>query len=154
MAKQKKPSLNKKSQRVVVDEIFDDGMARLLRAPRLPGIADKENYHIQNWDAEYEDFIESWRTEAFVGFPSDMKLKEGDIFYIVDGSKLNAKYKPIPRERARIEHLLLPWDISRQNARNEIKMQYGKLTATKLSTSTKDREILLDKVEKKFNMAS
>jgi len=31
MAKPKEPSLNKKSQRVVVDEIFDDGMARLLR---------------------------------------------------------------------------------------------------------------------------
>ena len=154
MAKQKEPSLNKKSQRVVVNEIFDDGMARLLRAPRLPDTTDNESFFVENWDEEHEDFIESWRVEAFVGFPSKMKLKEGDVFYIADGSKLNAKYKPIRRERARIEHLLLPSDTSRKIARNEIKKQFSKLAATKLSTSTKDREILIDKVEKKFNMAS
>ena len=151
MAKQKKPSLNKNSQRVVVDEIFDDGTARLLRAQRLTGIVDRGKFNIDSWGAEEEDFIESWRVEAFVGFPSSMKLREGDVFYIADGSKMNAKYKPIPRERARKEHLLLPWDKSRQIARDEIKMQYSKLTAINLSISTKDRKSLINKVEKKFN---
>lgn len=154
MVKQKKPSLSKKSQRVVVDEIFDDGIARLLRAPRLPNIADKESFDIQNWEEEYEDFIESWRVEAFVGYPSNIKLKEGDVFFIADGSKLKANYKPIPRERASKEHLLLHWDASRKIARNEIKKQFSKLAVTKLSTGTKDREILIDKVDKKFKMAS
>ncbi len=148
------PKPTEKSQRVVVDEIFDDGIARLLRAQRLPNIADKESFDIQNWDEEYEDFIESWRVEAFVGFPSNIKLKEGDVFFIADGSRLKANYKPIPRESASKEHLLLHWDASRGIARNEIKKQFSKLAATKLSTDTKDREKLIDRVDKKFNMAS
>ncbi len=151
MVKQKEPSLNKKSERVVVDEIFDDGMARLLRAQRLPNIADKESFDIQNWDEEYEDFIESWRVEAFVGFPTNMTLKEGDVFFIADGSKLKANYKPIPRDKARQEHLLLDWDISRGIARNEIKKQFSMLSATKLSIGTKDREKLINTVDKKFD---
>lgn len=150
MTKQKEPSLNKKSERVVVDEIFDDGIARLLRAPRLPKIADKESFDIQNWGEEYEDFIESWRVEAFVGFPSNIKLKEGDVFFIADGSRLTANYRPIPREKARQEHLLLDWDISRRIARNEIKKQFSMLSATKLSIDTKDREKLINTVDKKF----
>ncbi|MBW2119310.1 MAG: hypothetical protein JRH09_15500 [Deltaproteobacteria bacterium] len=154
MTKQKEPSLNKKSERVVVDEIFDDGIARLLRSPRLPNIADKVSFAIQNWDEEREDFIESWRVEAFVGYPSKQRLREGDVFFIADGSKLTANYKPIPREKARQEHLLLDWDISSGIARNEIKKQFSKLAATKMSTGTKDREKLIDKVDKKFDMAS
>ena len=139
---------------MVVDEIFDDGIARLLRAPRLPNITDKESFDIQNWGEECEDFIESWRVEAFVGFPSNIKLKEGDVFFIADGSRLTANYKPIPREKARQEHLLLDWDRSRGIVRNEIKKQFSMLSATKLSTGTKDKEKLIDTVDKKFNMIS
>ncbi len=154
MTKQKEPSLNKKSERVVVDETFDDGIARLLRASRLSNIGDKESFEIQNWNEEREDFIESWRVEAFVGYPSKQRLREGDVFFIADGSRLTANYIPIPREKARREHLLLDWDISRGIARNEIKKQFSKLAATKLSTNTKDRKKLIDRVEKKFDMAS
>ena len=154
MTKQKEPSLNKKSERVVVDEIFDDEIARLLRAPRLPKIADKESFGIQNWGEEYEYFIESWRVEAFVGYPSNQRLREGDVFFIADGSKLTTNYKPIPREKARQEHLLLNSDVSRDIARNEIKKQFSKLATNKLSEDARDREKLVERVEKKFEIAS
>ena len=154
MAKKKKLSPTKNSERVVVDEIFDDGIARLLRALRLQNIADKEGFDIQNWDEEREDFIDSWRVEAFVGYPTKQRLREGDVFFIADGSKLTTNYKPIPREKARQEHLLLNSDVSRDIARNEIKKQFSKLATNKLSEDARDREKLVERVEKKFEIAS
>lgn len=144
------PKPNKKSERVVVDEIFDNGIARLLRAARLPNTAEEKDFAIHTWGEEREDFIEAWRVAAFVGYPSKLRLKEGDVFFIADGTKLNVKYKAIPRERACIEHLLLPWDTSRKIARREIKKQFYKLAAAKMSTDSKDRNILINKVDKKF----
>jgi hypothetical protein len=144
------PELSEKSERIVVDEIFDDGTARLLRAARLPNTAQEKDFAIHTWGEEREDFIEAWRVEAFVGYPSMLKLKEGDVFFIADGTKLNVNYKPIPRERARLEHLLLDWDTSREIARKEIKKQFYKLSASKISIGEKDRKILNDKIDKKF----
>jgi hypothetical protein len=150
MAKRKEPTPTKNSERVVVDEIFDDGMARLLRAARRSDITDKKDFYIHSWGEEREDFIESWRVEAFIGYPTKKQLREGDVFFIADGSKLNADYKPIPRARAAAEHLLIPPEKSIEMARNEIKKQYYKLVATQMSTSEKDKEVLIEKVDKKF----
>ena len=150
MPKPKRPLINEKSERVVVDEIFDDGIARLLRAGRLPGTSDIKDYSIHTWGDEREDFFESWKVEAFVGYHSKMKLKEGDVFFIADGIKLNPKYKPIPRDIARVEHLLIPSDISTGIARTEIKKQFYKLAAVKMSIEEKDTELLIEKIDKKF----
>ena len=151
MAKKKELSLTQKSERVVVDEIFDDGMARLLRAARLADITDEKDFSIHAWGEECEDFIESWRVEAFVGYPTRQRLREGDVFFFADGSKLNVKYKPIPRDSASSEHLLLPSEKSIEIARNEIKKQFYKLSATKMSIGEKDKKSLIEKVDKKFD---
>lgn len=151
MARKKEPSTAEKPERVVVDEIFDDGMARLLRAARRSGITDEKDFSIHTWGEEWEDFIESWRVEAFIGYPSKQRLREGDVFFIADGSKLNANYKPIPRDRAFAEHLLLPPEQSIEIARNEIKKQHYKLAATKMSIGEKDKKSLIEKVDKKFD---
>ena len=150
MPKKKEPIVNEKSERIVVDEIFDDGMARLLRVARSPNTAEEKDFAIHTWGEEREDFIKAWRVAAFVGYPSKLRLKEGDVFFIADGTKLNVNYKPIPRESACIEHLLLPRDTSREIARREIKKQFYKLAAAKMSTDSKDRYILINKVDKKF----
>lgn len=151
MAKKQEPAVSLKSERIVVDEIFADGMARLLRAARLPDITDEKDFSINAWSEEREDFIESWRVEAFVGYPTKQRLREGDVFFIADESKLNAKYKPIPRDSAASVHLLLPPDESLEIARNEIKKQFYKLSATKMSTGEKDKKSLIEKVEKKLD---
>lgn len=147
----KKDSLNisNKSERVVVDEIFDNGTARLLCAKRLPD-APKDDCSIRTWREEKEAFMDVWRFEAFVGFPSRQSLREGDVFFISDGTKLNNTYKPVPRDVARKENLILPWEISTKIARTEIKKQFYKLAATQMTSRTKDRETLLKRVDQKF----
>ena len=72
------PGLSEKSERIVVDEIFDDGTARLLRAARLPNTAQEKDFAIHTWGEEREDFIEAWRVEAYVGYPS-MLIKKAVI---------------------------------------------------------------------------
>ena len=149
-----------RSERVVVDEIIGDGVARLLRAKRAEG-ATGEDLGVDAWDDETEDFIDAWKVEAFVGFPSEQRLREGDVFFIKDGSKLNNQYgvrpkkhkvaaqairadfakprKALPRKVAREIHLLQPWDQSKEFARNEIKEGSYKLLAAELSTSEKEK---------------
>jgi hypothetical protein len=58
------PELSEKSERIVVDEIFDDGTARLLRATRLTNKAQEKDLAIHTWGEEREDFIEAWRVSA------------------------------------------------------------------------------------------
>jgi hypothetical protein len=140
----------KKSERVVVDEIFEDGLARLLRAKRAAKHPDND-LGIHTWDEEREDFIEAWKVEAFVGFPTQRNLAEGDVFFIVDGSKLNRAYKPKPRTVARSIHLLQPPDESTEIARTEIKKQFYKLSAAQISAGKKrDTDTLIKRVDKKF----
>ena len=147
-----KPTI--KSERVVVDELFDSGLARLLRAKRNTKY-DPEDFSMDAWEKEQEDFIESWRIEAFAGFPSGRKLQEGDVFFIVDGSKLNNTYKPVPRESARLKHLLLPGERAREIARSEIKKEFYKLSAIQISSDKKrERNILLKRVEKNIEIES
>jgi hypothetical protein len=138
-----------KAQRIVVDEIMDNGTARILRAPRLPN-AQAKDLSMKSWGDEQEDFISAWRLEAYVGFDSKQHLSEGDVFFIVDGAKLNNEYKPINRLEARELHLLLPWDESRKIARNEIKMQYQKLAAAEIASKPREEQYLLQRIENKF----
>ena len=80
-----------------------------------------------------------------------IKLREGDVFFIKDGSKLNRKYKPIPRDVAAEIHLLLPWDESKRIARQEIKKEFSRITAAQMSPySVNLRERLIKRIDKKF----
>jgi hypothetical protein len=148
-----KTKVTAKSERVVVDEVFDDGTVRLLRAKWIGNRADND-LSINTWKDEREDFMDARLVEAFVGFPPQRSLQEGDVFFIVDGSKLNNKYKPIPSERARSIHLLRSWDESRELARSDIKKEFSKLSAIKISTGDK-KEIngLYRRVDEKFKKA-
>lgn len=156
-----------KSERIVVDEIIEgeDGrtMARLLRARRSKNCA-TDDLSIDAWDPEEEDFINAWQVAAFVGFPSSRLLREGDVFFIADGSKLSrtygtsrdAKYKkPLPRDMARKTHLLRPWDESKELARTEIKKEFCKLSAVRLSRGAESEiKELIEAVEEKFREQS
>ena len=145
---QQKPT--PKSERVVVDELFESGFARILRARRIAG-ASPGDLGINTWGKEREDFLEAWRVEAFVGYSSGRRLREGNIFFIKDGTRLNGKYKPIPRDVAARIHLLLPWEESRRIARREIKREFAVISAVQMSPdSERLRERLVKRVEKKF----
>ncbi len=150
MAKSKKLPTGTRHERVVVDEIFDDGIVRFLRASRNNDNEDIKDFSIHAWGDEKEDFIESWRMEAFVGYSRKQRLREGDVFFIADGKLLNSRYKPIPRDKAAKEHLLVPVEKSIETARNDIKKQYYKLAAINMSVGEKDEKSLIKKVESKF----
>ncbi|MFQ5486569.1 MAG: hypothetical protein ACE5DO_14725, partial [Desulfobacterales bacterium] len=147
-----------KSERVVVDEIFSDNTVRLLRAKRSKNSGPKD-FSIDTWNSECETFMKAWQVAAFVGLPTQRKLREGDVFFVTDGSKLTTTYgtpldkkrkKPIPREAAAREHLLSPIDKSRELARQEIKKEFYKLSACKMTSDKKEVEKLLKAVEDKF----
>ena len=143
---QKKLLTHPKAQRVVVDEVMDTGVARILRAGRLPGFG-ADDLSIQSWGDEWEDFIEVWKIEAFVGFSGGRKLREGDVFLIKDGELLNKDYfgeKIIKRKIAKEKHLITPVDDAVELARWEIKDETRRLSAAHLVTSENDREIFND----------
>ena len=141
------------SERVVVDEIFENGTVRLLRAKRLPE-TNENDLGVENWDIEQEDFQRAWLVAAFVGYPSNKKLQEGDVFFFVNGEKLDKKYKPIKRDEARKKHLLRSWGESRDIARTEIKTEYYKLSASQLANSDVERDHLFNKIETKIQFMS
>jgi hypothetical protein len=126
-----RPSLGPQSERVVVDELFDNGTVRLLRSRRKRNKR-KNDFSITAWGWEREDIMETWRVEAFVGFTGGRTLAEGDVFFVADGSELNDKYEPIPLKAAQQEHLLMDWDDSREMARKDIKEQFYRLAATQV----------------------
>jgi len=132
--------VDKNYQRVVVDEIFDNDTVRLLRAPRLKAYVHSPNFGIETWGDEKEDFISKWRVESFVGFPTERKLQEGDVFFIRYAQRLNNNYKPIKRADARKRHLLSKdwdWEKSKEHARMEIKEMFGHLSAKKMAGDKK-----------------
>jgi len=134
----------KRSERVVVDEIMENGRARILRAPRLPKAA-RADLGIDTWGDEVEEAITVWKLEAYVGFKAPRKLKEGDVFFIRDGSDLNESYmgpKVIARDKAAEDHLIEAADESREQARNEIKERFYNLTAQRAGRNKKDRDRL------------
>jgi len=145
---------NKKWERIVVDEIFKEEsvpIACLLRSKRKDG-APEYNMGIDNWNEETEDFIETWRVEAFVGYPPHSHLSEGDVFFVKDGSILTQEYDPISREEASAIHLLMHWDESKKLAREEIKAEYAKLSVASIAVQDlKNLEQLNKMVDKKFH---
>lgn len=156
--KSPRPRSTPGSERVVVDEIFDDGTVRLLRAKKSKNSSERD-LSIEAWDSESECFMKAWQVEAFVGFPASRRLREGDVFFIADGSRLTTTYgtkrdarrkKPLPREVAAKEHLLRPAEQSRELARQEIKKEFYKLTASRVTSGEKELEKLIDVVEEKF----
>lgn len=143
-----------RSERIVVDEVFPDGKARILRAARNVDAADGD-VSIRAWGDEREEVISEWRLEAFVGFKNGRKLQEGDVFLIIDGTKLVVDYDPkaldISRDVARQEHLLVDVDVSRQAARQESCQLSYLLTAVRLAQGDKHTEkTLIRRVDKKF----
>jgi hypothetical protein len=135
---------NKNSERVVVDEIMENGKARILRARRLPK-ASRTNLGIETWDDEVEEAISVWKLEAYVGFKAPRKLKEGDVFFIRDGSDLNETYmgpKLLSRDKAAKTHLIAAADESREQARKEIKQRFFNLTAQRAGRNDDDRDRL------------
>ena len=146
VSKQKKTLTHPKAQRIVVDEVMDTGVARILRADRLPGY-EADNLSIQSWGDEKEDFIEAWKIEAFVGFSGGRRLREGDVFFIRDGSLLNKFYvgeKIIKRKAAKEKHLLQAVDDAVEMARWEIKDETRKLSAEHLVLMNEDRKMFHD----------
>ncbi len=136
--------VNEKAERVVVDEIMENGKARILRAPRLPDFAGTD-LGIDTWGDEVEEAITVWKLEAYVGFKAPRKLKEGDVFFIKDGSSLNEAYlgrKVIERDVAAEKHLIEAADESREQARNEIKERFYNLTAQRAGRNKQDRDKL------------
>ena len=143
--------VNENSERVVVDEIMENGRARILRAARLPKTSSKD-LGIDTWDDEVEDAISVWKLEAYVGFKAPRKLKEGDVFFIKDGSDLNETYmgpKIMARDKAAGKHLIEAADESREQARNEIKQRFFNLTAQRAGRNDKDRDKLFEIVKKR-----
>lgn len=133
-----------KTERVVVDEIMENGKARILRAPRLPGFPDSD-LSMDTWGDEAEDAITVWKLEAYVGFKAPRTLKEGDVFFIRDGSNLNEQYagaKVIKRDTAAGRHLIGTADESREQARKEIKERFYNLTAQRIGRNRQDRQNL------------
>jgi len=140
-----------RSERVVVDEVFDDGSARLLRARRLFGCAPGD-LSIGTWGEEREDFLASWLVEAFVGFTGTRRLTEGDVFFLVDGDELSNAYRGdaiLPRSVAEAKHLLVPIGRSVDIARREIKEASFILTAVAVAPSASVENALRKQVKER-----
>lgn len=142
--KKQKMAPGPKSARVVVDEIFegaDARKARLLVARRLRR-KKSSSLDTKYWGKEREMIMVTGLVEAFVGFPSRRKLREGDVFFITNHEKLKPGYKPIPRSVAKRIHLLVDWQESRELARSEIKRQFRELSMLQATPDRKERRIL------------
>ena len=140
-----------RSERVVVDELFEDGSARLLRAKRLFGCA-PDDLSIDTWGEEREDFLASWLVEAFVGFTGTRRLAEGDVFFLVDGDELSDAYRGdaiLPRTVADTKHLLVPIGRSVDIARREIKEASFLLTAVAVAPSASVENALRKQVKER-----
>lgn len=137
----------KHSERIVVDEVFDDSLVRLMRA-KYSAKSPRAGIGIENWGTERSQIMEGWRLEAFVGYPTAVRLHEGDVFYVRDGRKLKPRYKPIKRERAAALHLLVGYEHSGKIAREEIRRGFAKLAMSHAARKEPERRRLLRLVEK------
>lgn len=135
------------AERIVVDEVFEGGVARILRSKRLTGFAESD-FGIESWGTEREWFIEQWKVEAFVGFLAPRKLQEGDVFFIKNGKDLD-RYKEIEpdtkRKYAAEKFLIKTPSKSIDLSRNEIKAESCKLGVIHISGKEKD-QIKLNKI--------
>lgn len=156
-----------RSERIVVDEIIDimdskddHSTVRLLRAKRVKN-SSPTDFGIEAWNDEREFIMKAWQVEAFIGLKSPHKLMEGDIFFIVDGSRLDKHYgtnrckikkytKPLPRDKAAKIHLLRPIEEFKEVARAEIKREYHKLSASNTTSDKKTFDNLISVIDKKI----
>lgn len=140
----------KTSERVVVDEIFDNGTVRLLRARRNKAHLDDPGLGIKTWGKEKEEIWKSEDAELFVGFPPGRRLQEGDVFFIKDGSIFKKKLIKQYRKRPPSSPLLMGLNESRRKARDEIKEEFYNLTALQIAKNAETFESLKKQVSKKI----
>ena len=173
----KRPKPNPKSERVVIDEVFSDGTARVLRAFRKKDRNDN-GLDIDAWENEKEKEVKILHLEFLLAHELEGRhLKEGDVFFLVDGEDFFEKrlkhvreilknydkfdLEQVQREKktilqefpdiARIlkpEHLIETTEASRELVRREIKKEYQKLTVTQGIKDKKIRDQLYEAVEK------
>jgi len=134
-----------RSERVVVDELYDDGSVCLLRARRREDCADDYDLSINTWQDEREDFRKVVEVEAFMGLMPEQGLREGDVFFIADGDEFDKfEYHEGDRndvaklKQARGSRLLQDPAESGQFARKEIKREFFKLAAAHISKEGED----------------
>ncbi len=137
-------------ERVVVDETFDNGTARLLRAWRDPAYLNDSGLGIETWGEEKEEIWEIEDVELFVGFPLGRRLREGDVFFIRDGSLFTTELREKHRKKPPENPLLIGWNESAQKARDEIKEEFFTLTASRIAKETKAFQSLKRQVRRKI----
>lgn len=173
----KRPRPNPKSERVVIDEVFSDGTARVLRASRKKDRND-HGLDIEAWENEKEKEVKILHLEFLLAHELEGRhLKEGDVFFLVDGEDFFEKrlkhvreilknydkfdLEQVQREKKTIlqefpdiaktlqpEHLIETTEASRELVRREIKKEYQKLTVTQGIKDKKIRDQLYEAVEK------
>ena len=173
----KRPRPNPKSERVVIDEVFSDGTARVLRASRKKDRND-HGLDIEAWENEKEKEVKILHLEFLLAHELEGRhLKEGDVFFLVDGEDFFEKrlkhvreilknydkfdLEQVQREKKTIlqefpdiaktlqpEHLIETTEASRELVRIEIKKEYQKLTVTQGIKDKKIRDQLYEAVEK------
>ena len=172
-----RPSPNPKSERVVIYEVFSDGTARVLRASRKKDRND-HGLDIEAWENEKEHEGRVLHLEFLLAHELEGRhLKEGDVFFLVDGEDFFEKrlkhvreilknydkfdLEQVQREKKTIlqelsdiaktlkpEYLIEATEASRKLARREIKKEYQKLTVTQGIKDKKIRNQLYEAVEK------
>lgn len=156
------------SERIVVDEIFDDGTARVLRAKRKPDCPD-DDFRIDAWENEDEEIIETKPMELLLADElSGRDLGEGDVFLVSSGETFFEKQLPKAKELAvkveaesrsvikkmlskrspkDIPSLLQPLTESKRLARREIKLRFNKLVVTRGIKEKEARKKLMGRAE-------
>lgn len=177
MERIERPQANPKSERVVIDEVFSDGTARVLRASRKKDRNDS-GLDIEAWENEIEHEVKILHVEFLLEHELEGRhLKEGDVFFLTDGEdfferrlksiqEVLADYdkfdlEQIQKEKKTIfqkfsdlaktlkaEPLIETTEASRKLARREIKKEYHKLIVTQGIKDKKIRDQLYKAVEK------
>jgi len=177
MEPNKRPQPNPKSERVVIDEVFSDGTARVLRASRKKDRNDS-GLDIEAWENEIEQEVKILHVEFLLEQELQGRhLKEGDVFFLFDGEDFFERrlksiqevledydkfdLEQIQKEKKTIlqkfsdfaetlepEPLIETTEASRKLARREIKKEYHKLIVTQGIKDKKIRDQLYKAVEK------
>jgi hypothetical protein len=150
-----RPGLTGKSERIVVDSIFDGGSVRLLRGKRRKKAAD-DAIGADAWRDEQEKVVDlACLEKVLAGELGGQGLREGDVLVVTDGKAFferNLK-RLVPRRRARPEVLVVPIDDSSERARWEIKKEFAKLVAMSGLERDRDRARIAADIEKKAQAA-
>jgi hypothetical protein len=149
--------IGSRSERVVIDSIFDDGTVRILRAKRKKDRRGKR-LDIDAWEPEKEQVVKLaaitllLRDELTGG-----TLQEGDVLFLADGDAFferkikkagQAARRAGRRGRPRAEHLLCRLDEARDMARQEIKREFTKLAAGQGMKEGKAKRRLFKRIDR------